>query len=345
MRKYFDGLFFLCVAALMGLIYFNSNSTWSIYWLLHDTRQGTAVVTNDRAGREWPLSRGLGVRLPSKSPGVAYNYRVGDRTFSGISGRGYGQDADTRINNARPGNELTVYFSESHPWFSSLYRPRQKDFIDELILEAIVLVGLPVGFGIAIWKFRKRGRGGRMAGRAAWATSDHARHGHTTTTSWEMSMEAVQSAGDVAPEQGDTEIVSVNEAVYEATGGRERTYHSLKEMPPKLRAQVEKAFAERRSPGAGHRHASGDKLVPHESAAPPGEEIDEDSLAALDEIPPEARHQFEKFASHPQPGEKITFKFRGPDGREHTYHSLDELPPEVRAIYEHLVDRKPRTSH
>jgi hypothetical protein len=46
-----------------------------------------------------------------------------------------------------------------------------------------------------------------------------------------------------------------------------------------------------------------------------------------------------KPSSNKKPIERLTFRYRGPDGHEHTYHSLGEMPPPIRAIYERLASR------
>jgi hypothetical protein len=329
MMRTASGLLVIAIfaAAFVGRPILNAaHRAWTARWLLEDCREGTAVVATEHLG--------------GKGWHIGYAYSVNGHSYDAIGGGGSDDEA-IRVYNARVGERLTVYFSESHPWESSLYRPKQKDLIEALVDLASPFVIIPVVIGVAIWN-RKRRRA-RGVGGGQMSSSYHTTPAHTTTTSWEMRLDAVQSAGDVDP-AGDTEIVSVDEAtVYQVTGadGRERTYHSLDEMPPKLRAQVERAFTdESRSPRGGHRHPVRGKSVSHESAAPPGQGIDEESLAALDEIPPEMRHQFEKFAAPPKSGEKFTFKFRGPDGREQTFHSLEQLTPEARAIYDRLMHLK-----
>ena len=326
MRTAFNLLVVILVTAGLGwYFYISGHRVWTAYWLLQDGREGTAVITQE---------------VVAKEQGLRYGYTVNGHNFDGGPFGSPNDERERQILDARRTQRLPVYYSESHPWLSNLYRPTQKGLNVALFYVALPLVVFPVGIGIAIWN-RPRWRARRMAGRAAWATSGHARPTHTITSSWEVCLDAVEPAGDITPGPGDTETVSVDEVtLYQVMGadGRERTYHSLDEMPPKLRAQVEKAFAHKgQAQAGGHRHDS--QSPPHKDAAALADAIDRASLAALDEIPPETRHQFEEFAAPPKPGQKFTFKFRGPDGQEHTYHSLDELPPDVRAIYDRLVHR------
>lgn len=78
--------------------------------------------------------------------------------------------------------------------------------------------------------------------------------------------------------------------------GREHTYHSLEELPPEIRAQVESHVA-RAKPIA---------------------------------IPPDG------FPEGLQMETSGSFSFRDAQGRERTYDSPDEMPPEVRAVYEEM---------
>ncbi|HEV3301672.1 MAG TPA: hypothetical protein VG055_18605 [Planctomycetaceae bacterium] len=301
MRSYLRALPMLLLPALpiYGSLW-GAYSGWTDYWLLEDGRQGVAVVT-----KEWTGPKGTS---------VGYAYDVDERNYSGLAGRNYDAKRGQLISDVHVGDRLTIYFSESHPWLSSAYRPKSRfeavEMLAQPFLFALIGVASAGWYVIRVWNRRrapKHGHGATSSGRFGTA----ARAG-TAVRGWEMRVETTTSAEEVPPELRETETVSVgNLNVFTVTGadGRERTYQSLDEMPAKLRARVERSLAES-----------------SESESPGG-------------VAPEIRQRFEAFA-FPKPGQRIKVQFRGPDGREHTYHSLEELPPDVRAIYERLVNHK-----
>jgi hypothetical protein len=302
MRRFLGELVFIgLLIVFAGTPYLNSaRIAWTTHWLLEDGREGTAVVTRERfGGRAWR---------------IGYAYTVEGHTFDAIWSVRSDDETEKRFFNARVGERLPVYFSESHPWLSSLDRRKRKDFYDALVLLAGLIVILLVVIGIRVWNWKERRRRRLGVGATARANSGTAGH-HTKTSGWAMRLETVKSADDVPPEERETETISLSNAtVYELPGadGRTRTYHSLDEMPPKLRAQIERSLAASSEP------------------EPAGE------------IAPEIRQRFEAFAS-PRPGQSVTLHFRDDHGHEHTYHSLEELPPDVRALYDQLVHHHTQT--
>lgn len=98
--------------ALGQFLFLRARSAWTNHWLLNDAQQGSAVVTKE---------------LWSGHNAVGYEYLVGDKEYSGRSGRNWKNQKMVQI-----GENTTVYFSASHPWLSLLYKPE------------VVLEGLPV---------------------------------------------------------------------------------------------------------------------------------------------------------------------------------------------------------
>jgi hypothetical protein len=59
---------------------------------------------------------------------------------------------------------------------------------------------------------------------------------------------------------------------------------------------------------------------------------------SLEEMPPELQAKFQAAqATGKNARRHVSFTFRGPDGREHTYHSVDEMPAHLRVMYEQFV--------
>ena len=103
------------VALFLGqFLYLRAHESWINYWLLTDSKQGTATVTNE----SW-----------SGHDRVGYTYMVGRQEFAGKDGRPRHTQKD---NGLHVGEQAVVYYSESHPWLSLLDKPRT------------VLEGLPV---------------------------------------------------------------------------------------------------------------------------------------------------------------------------------------------------------
>lgn len=75
------------------------------YWLHKDAKQGVAEITNE---------------LWTGHNSVAYRYSVDGKQFDGSSGRSY---RDPRYANVQAGSHAPVWYSASHPWFSTLREP------------------------------------------------------------------------------------------------------------------------------------------------------------------------------------------------------------------------------
>lgn len=75
------------------------------YWLHKDARQGKAEVTK---------------ALWTGHNGVAYRYKVDGKEYIGASGRSY---RDPRFASVQAGDHSPVWYSASHPWFSTLREP------------------------------------------------------------------------------------------------------------------------------------------------------------------------------------------------------------------------------
>ena len=95
------------VALLLGwFLFLRAKESWTNYWLLTDSKQGAATVTNESwAGHDR----------------VGYTYKVGQQEFTGKDGRPWHTQKD---NGLHVGEQAVVYYSESHPWLSLLNRPR-----------------------------------------------------------------------------------------------------------------------------------------------------------------------------------------------------------------------------
>jgi hypothetical protein len=85
--------------------------------------------------------------------------------------------------------------------------------------------------------------------------------------------------------------------------GQRHEYHSLDEVPPELRTQIEKLESEglKESLSSASRNGLTSKLIGKKSIS--------------------------------------IFKVKDASGNERTYHSLDELPPEIRAVWERAQNR------
>lgn len=75
------------------------------YWLHKDAQQGRAEVTK---------------ALWTGHDSVAYRYTVDGKEYSGAGGRSY---RDPRYANVLAGDHPPVWYSASHPWFSTLREP------------------------------------------------------------------------------------------------------------------------------------------------------------------------------------------------------------------------------
>lgn len=103
------------LALFLGqFLYLRAHESWINYWLLTDSKQGTAIVTNESW---WGHDR------------VGYKYEVAQQEFTGKDARPRHSQKD---NGLQMGGQAIVYYSESHPWLSLLNKPRT------------VLVGFPV---------------------------------------------------------------------------------------------------------------------------------------------------------------------------------------------------------
>jgi hypothetical protein len=101
----------------IALAYFLSlavQGSWENYWVLKDGQTATALVI----GLHW-----------SGHGNVDYTYFVKEKEYKGYSRRDW---RNARYATVEIGDRCPVFFSASHPWLSSLYRPEE------------VLEGLPV---------------------------------------------------------------------------------------------------------------------------------------------------------------------------------------------------------
>jgi hypothetical protein len=101
---------------------------------LNDCQQGKAVITKEFWGGHGRL---------------VYRYAVNGKQFTGVSSPDW---KDAKYKNVRIGEEAVVYYSESHPWLSLLFKP--KGFID--LLPA--LLALTLAFVIGITAIRPKSK-------------------------------------------------------------------------------------------------------------------------------------------------------------------------------------------
>ena len=102
-RKRIGGTILFCILSwplISGVIGVVHN-----YWLLNDCEKSKAYIIG--ASR-----RGHAV--------YNYKYTIENQEFSGASRRNY---KDEKSKNAGTGDSVAVYYSKSHPWISSLYKP------------------------------------------------------------------------------------------------------------------------------------------------------------------------------------------------------------------------------
>jgi hypothetical protein len=93
-------------ATMLG--YFLVSLIWqwrADYWLLTDSKQGIALITNKYWG-------GHGV--------YEYEYEVNQHKYAGRSRRNFKEE---KYRNVGPGGTSIVFYSDSHPWLSALDRP------------------------------------------------------------------------------------------------------------------------------------------------------------------------------------------------------------------------------
>lgn len=115
-------IFALFFAVLIGsiLVSVPLNDLWTRYWVMRDTRQGTALVSD------------------YEKPGaVGYQYRVDGRTYSG--GVRFNMN-DHRYATALVGNSLTIHYSASHPSLSTADVPTE--LLDGGRLVFVLVLGL-----------------------------------------------------------------------------------------------------------------------------------------------------------------------------------------------------------
>ena len=100
------------LALLLGhfFIVVQVRDAWTRYWVLKDGQQGKALITKV---------------LWTGHNGVTYHYQVNGKGFTGQDAAEYAH----RVVGAQP----AVFFSSSHPWLSTLRRPK-----------TAMLEGLPV---------------------------------------------------------------------------------------------------------------------------------------------------------------------------------------------------------
>ena len=290
---------------------------WIEYWLVQDGRPGVALVTDLSTG---PTDWTRWIENSPRQHRFGYLYSVDGRNYRGTCPRNSNPERSPVPFDVTVGQKLTVYYSESHPWLSSLYPP--KGLFDAYEWMVFPFVFASVGVGCAGWlvlRILRRGWATRLGVDLDAGTGHHSLPKHVARHEWQLRLETIKST-DLPDDERETETFSVGSAtVYQLTGadGHNRTYHSLAEMPPRLRAWAERALKEARAAGA-----------------------DSEENSARFETSKEMRQRLEEFASHPKPARRFALHFRGPDGHEHTYHSLEELPPHVCEIYQRFMNHK-----
>ena len=96
----------LVIALICGAWSFGYGSdSEAQYWLHQDAQQGKAEVTKV---------------LWTGHNGVAYRYTVDGKEYTGASGRSY---RNPRFASVQAGDHSPVWYSASHPWFSTLREP------------------------------------------------------------------------------------------------------------------------------------------------------------------------------------------------------------------------------
>jgi hypothetical protein len=336
MRSYLRALPMLLLPALpIYASLWGAHSGWTDYWLLEDARQSVAVVT-----KEWTGPKGTS---------VGYAYEVDERTYSGLAGRNYDAEQGQLVRDVHVGDRLTIYFSESHPWLSSAYRPKSRfeavEMLAQPFLFALIGVGCAGWYVIRVWNRRHAPTPGLRA--PSRSRFEALKPGATTTRALEMRVNVFKSLDELPPELRDK--LEVDHTVrkshfFQFTGanGRKQTFHSLAEMPPDLRARFEEAIKDRQAAvvSKDRPHNLEDMVHSLELWDEPDAAVGAEGDNSVEEIPPSALRRFEEAIEDAPPGESFMFRFRGPDGREQTFHSLEELPPEARAIYDQLMHPK-----
>ena len=134
-------------------------------------------------------------------------------------------------------------------------------------------------------------------------------------------------------------VVNLNKTVSVKTTDedcQQHEYHSLDELPPELRAEVDKLEA-----GALKESVKSERTIISRTI-----DGQRHKYHSLDELPPELRAEVEKLETEPLK-ESVkstrtfisrttskTYKIKDAAGNERIYHSLDEMPPEIRAALE-----------
>ena len=101
-RKGDDDQNLVFFALILGfLIYSSFSGYWMDFWVAEDSKQTTASI------------------VTKKKHGVyGYQYQVAGNQYSGQGQGGINPDRDAHV-----GGEWLVYYSQSHPWFSSTRMP------------------------------------------------------------------------------------------------------------------------------------------------------------------------------------------------------------------------------
>jgi hypothetical protein len=94
------------VAILGDFLIGQSREAWKNYWLMRDSKQGMATITNPYWGGHDMYD---------------YRYVVDGREYVGVSYRDW---QSPKYSDVQPSGEAVVYFSGSRPWLSLLYKPR-----------------------------------------------------------------------------------------------------------------------------------------------------------------------------------------------------------------------------
>ena len=181
---------------------------------------------------------------------------------------------------------------------------------------------------------------------------------------WRKLLSLFRSAGQSRPARPTISIQKTVTIKTVGEDGQPHEYHSLDEVPPGLRAEIEKlesdvmkekgkplSFTETSPAGDATtseiisqksisiykvRDASGQERVYHSLA-----ELPPDIRAQIEKLEPEALN--ERLDSPPSDAPALLsvvkknvsiFKVKDAQGNERTYHSLDEMPPDIRSLVE-----------
>jgi len=111
----------LLTTLLSWFLVMQAYGSWVNYWLLHDGKPGTARLLR----KDWG---GHGRYV--------YEYTVNGTRYEGSSSRNW---KDPKYKNVEPGDDSSAFYSESHPWISSLWLP-------DTVVTAVPVILIVFGF-------------------------------------------------------------------------------------------------------------------------------------------------------------------------------------------------------